>query len=183
VEVYQKSSFQSNFSSFLLLILELRNILISLKILVNQNNITMIEFLYLASQIQCGASGDFLNVKVDIYQNQELIETVSVNEKVLLPVDPMNEVEFKYSAVNNPTASCLVNPSQLVLSADDQVPDVAGAYEQESIQKMLDGLNTYEELFLVELGTTDQFSAAFDRQDVVGIVNNNPTVATIVAPD
>lgn len=143
----------------------------------------MIEFLYLASQIQCGAGGDFLNIKVDIYQNQELIETVSVNDKVLLPVDSINEVEFKYSVVNNTTACSLADPSQLVLSANDQVPDIAGVYQQASIQEMLDGLNTYEELFLVELGTTNELSKAFDRQDVVGVVNNNPTIATVVLPD
>lgn len=146
----------------------------------------MIEFLYLASQIQCGAAGDFLNIKVDIYQNQELIETVSVNEKVLLPVDSINEVEFKYSTVNNTTGCSLANPSQLVLSTGDQVPNVAGAYDQKSIQDMLNGLKDYEELFLVELGTTNKSSSAFDLQDVVGIVNNNPTVAkiaTTVFPD
>jgi len=143
----------------------------------------MIEFLYLASQIQCGAAGDFLNIKVDIYHNQELIETVSVNEKVLLPVDSINEVEFKYSAVNN-TANCsLFAPSQLILSANDQVPNIPGVYEQQSIQDLLDGLKDYEELFLVELGTDDQFSPAFDLQDVVSIVNNNPTVLTAVFPD
>lgn len=143
----------------------------------------MIEFLYLASQIQCGAAGDFLNIKVDIYQNQELIETVSVNEKVILPVDSINEVEFKYRAVNNTTGCSLYAPSQLVLSADDQVPSLPGVYNQESIQDILDGLNDYEELFLVELGTDNQFSPAFDLQDVMGIVNNNPTIATVVFPD
>lgn len=144
----------------------------------------MIEFLYLASQIQCGAGGDFLNIKVDIYQNQELIETVSVNDKVLLPVDSINEVEFKYSLANGTAACNLANPSQLVLSANDQVPDIAGVYQQASIQEMLDGLNTYEELFLAELGTTNELSVAFDLQDIVGIVNNNPTIATnIVLPD
>ena len=136
----------------------------------------MIEFLYLASQIQCGAGGDFFNVQVDIYQNQELIETVSVNEKVLLPVDSINDVEFKYSVVNNTTACSLANPSQLVLSKNDQVPNVAGFSQQASIREILDGLNTYEELFLAEFGTTNKFSPAFDLQDFVGIVNYNPTV-------
>ena len=137
----------------------------------------MIEFLYFASQIQCGANGDFLNVKVNIYHNQELIETVSVNEKVLLPVDSINEVSFKYEAVNNTTNCSLYNPSQLVLSADDAIPDLPGVYEQKSVQAMLDGLNNYEELFLVELGTENKNSLAFDLQDVVGIVNNNPVLA------
>ena len=139
----------------------------------------MIEFLYLASQIQCGAGGDFLNVKVDIYHQQELIETVAVSEKVLLPVDSINEVSFRYSTVNNPTNCSLSAPSQLALSSQDEVPNLPGVYEQKSIQTLLDGLNDYEELFLVELGTENQDSAAFDLQDVVGIVNNNPNLTTL----
>lgn len=139
----------------------------------------MIEFLYFASQIQCGAGGDFLNIKVDIYHNQELIETVAVNEKVLLPVNSINDVTLKYGVVNNTTNCGLSIPSQLVLSPNDAVPNVAGVYQQQSIQDMLNGLKEYEELFLVELGTDNKSSSAFDLQDVVGIVNNNPTIATV----
>lgn len=137
----------------------------------------MIEFLYFASQIQCGAGGDFLNIAVDIYHHQTLIETVSVNEKVLLPVDSIQDVTFEYRVVNNTTRCSLAAPSEMVLAPNDAVPNVAGVYEQQSIREMLAGLQEYEELFLVELGTTKQSSPAFDLQDVVGIVNNNPTVS------
>lgn len=143
----------------------------------------MIELLYFASQIQCGAGGDFLNIKVDIYQNQELIETMLVNEKVLLPVDSIKDLTFEYSVVNNTSGCSLATPSELVLNSKDQVPNVAGVYEQKSIQEMLDGLNDYEELFLVELGTTDKSSAAYDLQDVVSIVNNNPVLTENITPD
>lgn len=139
----------------------------------------MIEFLYLASQIQCGANGEFLNINVDIYQNQELIQTLEVGEKALLPVSSINDVTFQYSAVNNTTGCALSAPSKSVLAADDQVPNIPGVYQQNSIKELLDGLKDYEKLFLVELGTTDQNSDAFDLQDVVGIVNNDPKIATI----
>ncbi len=137
----------------------------------------MIELLYFASQIQCGASGDFLNIQVEVYQNQELVETISVNEEVLLNVDSINDLTFKYSAINNNTGCSLSLPSQRVLAPNDSVPNIPGVYEQESIQSMLDGLNEYEELFLVELGTADQTSPAYDLQDVVIIVDNNPLAA------
>ncbi len=39
----------------------------------------------------------------------------------------------------------------MVLAPQDPVPDMPGAYEQDSIRQMLDNLNEYEELFLVEL--------------------------------
>jgi hypothetical protein len=141
----------------------------------------MIELLYFASQIQCGAGGDFLNIKVDIYQNQALVKTMMVEERVLLPVNSVNDLTFRYSIVNNTTRCSLATPSEQLLAPTDQVPNIPGVYDQQSIQTMLNGLNDYEELFLVELGTTNKTSTAFDLQDVVFIVNNNPSVSTIFA--
>jgi hypothetical protein len=63
----------------------------------------MIELLYFASQIQCGANGDFLNIQVDVYQNQELIQTLSVEDRILLPVDSINNLTFQYRIINNTT--------------------------------------------------------------------------------
>jgi hypothetical protein len=140
----------------------------------------MIELLYFASQIQCGAGGQFLNIKVDIYQNQNLVKTMLVNERTLLPVNSVNDLTFKYSIVNNTTQCSLSLPSQEVLGSKDSVPNISGAYEQQSIQTMLNGLNDYEELVLVELGTTNKTSSAFDLQDVVLKVNNNPSASVII---
>ena len=142
----------------------------------------MIELLYFASQIQCASAGAFLNVKVDVYQNQALVKTMMVNESVLLPVDSVKDLTFKYSAINNNTNCSLSTPSEIKLGKKDQVPNIPGVYQQQSIQTMLNGLNDYEELFLVELGTANKTSAAFDLQDVVFKVNNNP-LATIIYPD
>ncbi|MGL6344913.1 MAG: hypothetical protein ACRC80_37890 [Waterburya sp.] len=141
----------------------------------------MIELLYFASQIQCGAGGAFLNIKVDIYQNQALVKTMMVDERVLLPVNSVNDLTFKYSIVNNTTRCSLATPSQQLLAPTDAVPNIPGVYDQQSIQTMLNGLNDYEELFLVELGTTNKTSAAFDLQDVVFIVNNNPSASKVFA--
>ncbi|BAU63299.1 hypothetical protein STA3757_06610 [Stanieria sp. NIES-3757] len=132
----------------------------------------MIELLYLASQIQCGAYGSLINVKVDVYHNQELVQTMSAQDKLLLPVNSINDLTFKYRFINS---SCSpVTPTQVLLGSEDAVPTLAAAYEQQSIQQLLNGLKSYEELFLVELGTTNTNSTAYDLQDVVLIVNNNP---------
>ena len=64
----------------------------------------------------------------------------------------------------------------MVLAPQDPVLDLPGESEQDSIQQMLDNLNDYEELFLVELGTTNYESFAYDLQDVVLVINNNPTI-------
>jgi hypothetical protein len=141
----------------------------------------MIELLYFASQIQCGAGGQLLNIKVDVYQNQNLVKTMLVNERTLLPVKSVNELTFKYSIVNNTTRCSLPLPSEQLLAPTDAVPNIPGVYDQQSIQTMLNGLNDYEELLLVELGTTNKTSSAFDLQDVVLKVNNNPSTPVIFA--
>ena len=137
----------------------------------------MIELLYLASQIQCSANSDLLDIHVDVYHGSELVQTLSVSDKILLEnVNSIQDLTFEYRAVNNPACS-LSLPSELVLAPQDTVPNIPGVYEQNSIQEMLNGLNEYEELFLVELGTEDETDVAYDLQDVVVIVNNNPTIA------
>ncbi len=141
----------------------------------------MIELLYFASQIQCYANSDFLDIQMDVYQGQELVQTMLVSDKILLEVDSIEDLTFEYKAINNPACG-LSLPSEVVLAPQDTVPNIPGVYGQNSIQEMLNGLNEYEELFLVELGTEDQTSAAYDLQDVVVIVNNNPTVAEADVP-
>ena len=137
----------------------------------------MIELLYFASQIQCGANAEMLNIQVDVYHNEERIQTLSKNEKALLPVNSINELEFQYTITNENPGCSLYDPSHVVLAPGDALPTQDGVFEQESVQTIHENLDEYEELLLVELGTTDKTSAAFDLQDVVIKVNNNPTVA------
>jgi hypothetical protein len=142
----------------------------------------MIELLYFASQIQCGAGGSLLNIQVDVYQQQQLVKTMNVNEKALIPVNSVDELNFKYKIINNNTRCSLQTPSEMPLKPGDLLPTMAGVYEQDSVQTLLNGLNNYEELFLVELGTTNRSSAAFDLQDVVFKVDNDPTISTPPTP-
>ena len=138
----------------------------------------MIELLYLASQIQCGAGGDFLNIQVDVYNGTELVQTMSVNDRAMVPVTSVNDLTFEYNIVNNTTqCTSLASPSTLSLDNDSVLPTVNGFDRQESVRAMLADLDDYEELFLVELGTTSQSDSAYDLQDVVFRVDNNPTVA------
>ena len=135
----------------------------------------MIELLYFASQIQCGVGGDFLNIEINVYQNQELVATMMVDDRVLLPVDSVNNLSFEYSIINNTTeCTSLAIPTELILAPGDELPDLEGFDQQSSVATILSGLDQYQELFLVELGTTDTESAAFDLQDVLMKVDNNP---------
>lgn len=142
----------------------------------------MIELLYFASQIQCGTGGEFLDIQVNVYHNQELVETMVVDDLVLLPVDSVNDLTFEYSVINN-TTSCtsLAAPSELVLAPDDELPSFAGFDQQDSVSTLLGGLSEYQELFLVELGTENTNSSAFDMQDVTLRIDNNPLVSSLFA--
>lgn len=141
--------------------------------------LAMIELLYLASQIQCGVGGDFLNIQVDVYNGTELVQTMSVDDRVMVPVTSVSDLTFEYNIVGNTTnCTSLAAPSALSLDNDSVLPTVNGFDQQESVQTMLADLDDYEELFLVELGTTSQSSSAYDLQDVVFRVDNNPAVAS-----
>lgn len=142
----------------------------------------MIELLYFASQIQCGAGGAFLNIQVDVYHQQQLVKTMNVNEKALIPVNSIKDLNFKYKIINNTTRCSLSTPTELALTPGSPVPTMAGVYEQDSVQTLLSGLANYEELFLVELGTTNQSSPAFDMQDVVFKIDNDPVTVIPTTP-
>jgi hypothetical protein len=142
----------------------------------------MIELLYLASQIQCGAGGDFLNIQVDVYHQQQLVKTMDVNDRVLIPVNSINDLELNYKIINNNTqCTTLSTPTEMTLTSNSQLPSMAGFSKQVSVQTLLSDLNDYEELLLVELGTTNTGSSAFDMQDVIFKVDNNPTPVTLYA--
>ncbi len=132
----------------------------------------VIELTYVASQIQCDAESSLINVQVDVYRNQEFVQTLSLNDNLYLPINSFDELTFEYNFVDSGCSP--TTPTEMVLAPEDAVPNLPGAYDQDSIQQMLNDLNEYEELFLVELGTTDPNSSAHDLQDVVLIINNNP---------
>ena len=142
----------------------------------------MIELLYFASQIQCGANGDFLNIQVDVYKGTELVQTMNVNDTATISVASVNELNFKYSIVNNTTdCTSLSTPSEQSLAKGTTLPSLAGFSNQDSVQALLENTDRYEELFLAELGTTDSSSAAYDMQDVIFKVDNDPVVSSIFA--
>lgn len=133
-----------------------------------------IELTYFASQVQCGQGSPLINVQVDLYRNEQFVQTLSLNDTIYLTVSSFEELSFQYNFID---AGCHPKtPTEIILGPEDTVPDLKAAYDQDSIQEMLNDLNEYEELFLVELGSTNPNSAAYDLQDVVMIINNNPNV-------
>ena len=142
----------------------------------------MIELLYLASQIQCSANAGLLNVQVEVYHEQQLIQTMNLNDKVLIDVPSVNDLEFEYQAVGDNATCDLTTPTEMVLNPGNKLPVQKGLYEQDSVQTLIKDLDEYQELFLVELGSTKASSQAFDLQDVVFRVDNNPTPSIPTPP-
>ncbi len=144
----------------------------SLSSIAQATSLNTIELTYFGSQIQCGSDTSLINVQVDVYRNQKFVKTLSVNDSVYLSINALPQLTFQYNFVDSECSP--TNPTEMVLTPEDTVPNLPGAYEQDSIQQMLNGLNDDEKLFLVELGTTDSNSYAYDLQDVVMIINTKP---------
>ena len=146
----------------------------SLSSLAQTITLNPLEITYFASQIQCGSGSSLIDVQVNVYHNQQFVQTLSLNDTVYLPINSFEELTFQYNFVDSGCSP--TTPTEMVLAPEDTVPNLPGAYDQDSIRAMLNGLNEYEELFLAELGTTNPDSSAYDLQDVVLVINNNPTI-------
>jgi hypothetical protein len=136
----------------------------------------MIELLYLASEFQCGANAPQAVILADVYYNGTLVaDNLATGEKVLLPDFNSDNIDIQYTMTY---ANCAVDsPISMLLKKTDPVPNLPAAYSQTSLQDLLNGLESYEDLFLLELGTHNTNSSVYDLQDVVFIVNNNPVLA------
>ena len=152
----------------------------------NGTDVFGIELRYLDSAFQCGSNDPRqADIKVEVYdKNNNLLTTLSKGDTFTsADFDSIEDLEFDYRIYNFTHCGWSNGERQGVggselLGANDTVPDVGGYSGQASIREMLSDLDSYEELYLVELGTSDRSSAAYDLQDVVLVVDNNPEVLT-----
>lgn len=141
-----------------------------------------LELHYLNSAFQCGSDSTQADIKVYVYdQDDNLLTTMSKGDTYLsTEIDSVHNLAFEYKIYN---LSCISEGSwwsaadTQLLGSNDTVPDFNGFSGQDSIQQMLSGLDSYEELYLAELGTSNTSSSAYDLQDVVLIVDNDPNAA------
>ena len=147
----------------------------------SDGNANGIEIHYYESALQCGADSTQANVKVNVYdQDNNLLTTMSKGDTFkTADVDSIEDLSFDYDIYN---LSCISDGTNLtalgteLLAPGDTIPSVGGFSGQASIAQMLDGLNDYEELYLAELGSSNPSSSAYDLQDVVLVVNNDPVI-------
>ncbi|MEM9274234.1 MAG: hypothetical protein AAGA80_14910 [Cyanobacteria bacterium P01_F01_bin.143] len=144
----------------------------------NQDNFGL-ELHYRDSAFQCGSDSTQADIKVNVYdKNNNLLKTLSKGDTHRINnLDSASDLKFTYNIHN---LTCIGEGSlrserdSLLLGSNDATPDIDGFSGQASIAEMLVGLDTYEELYLVELGTSNTYSSAYDLQDVVIVVDNDP---------
>ena len=138
-----------------------------------------LELYYRDSAFQCGSDPTQADIKVNVWdKSNNLLATMSKGDKqTIYSFDSVDDLTFTYNVYN---LSCISNASlrpeldSMLLGSNESIPNIEGFSEQSSIADMLVGLNSYEELYLVELGTSNTSSRAYDLQDVVLVVDNNP---------
>ena len=137
-----------------------------------------LELHYFESAYQCGASE--IDIDVKVFRNGQLIQTMVRGDRLLLTdVDSIDELNFEFNSTE-----CVFGANiRQLLGPQDPIPDLPGAYSQTSLQDMVDNLDSYEELYLVELGTTNPSKSIYDLQDIVLVVDNNPNSAPTANSD
>lgn len=148
---------------------------------VQASNNSTIELTFTNTEIQCGSTQ--IEILANVYHNGTLIKRgLSVGDSILVP--SVEGLSMTYESPNIRSTSCrLARPTQFHIT-NNSIPNWlpwlssrSGAYEQASVASIINDLAEYEDLYLVELGTTDRRSPMFDLQDAIFIVNNNPTFA------
>ncbi|MEL6579984.1 MAG: hypothetical protein AAFQ14_09540 [Cyanobacteria bacterium J06621_12] len=152
------------------------------------NGVYGLELHYRDSAIQCDDDPIQGDVKVDIYNNNNdtFLTTMSKGERFLTTiVDSVNDLYLVYRVFD---LDCLpdggvrgVRGREIIDYGETEIPTIDGFNGQDSIEGMLDGLENYEQLYLVELGNYS--GAGYDLQDVVMVVDNNPDSLIIPSPD
>ncbi|MEL6909472.1 MAG: Ig-like domain-containing protein [Cyanobacteria bacterium J06598_4] len=136
-----------------------------------------LELHYFESSFGCGEGQ--IDIDVKVYKDNQLIQTMSKGDRYLLTdIDSINDLSFEYHSDDPEFYASYCRETDginhQILGNQDPIPSFAGAHSQQSLQQMMVGLNSYEELYLVELATRDRSSEVFDLQDVIIIVDHNP---------
>lgn len=133
----------------------------------------IIEILFLASQFQCGANADLASFKVFTNNGKE----IRLGEKTKVMVESIEDLQFGYEVIADGDCALRGVPG-ISVSYGEELPTNQGVYQQPSLQTLIEQNVTdeYKSLVLFEVGTTNTESSAFDLQDLVLVVDTNPTI-------
>ena len=133
----------------------------------------IVEILFLASQFQCGS--DAAQAQFEIYANNEV--PIAIGEKTYVSVDSIEDLQFGYTVISDGDCA-LSSVAPIGISYGETLPANQGVYQQPSLTSLISDHVTqpYLSLVLYELGTTYVDSSAYDLQDIVILVNTQPTI-------
>ena len=152
----------------------------------SSNGVQGIELRYLDSAVQCGSDTRQANIKVDVYDRRDYTKLATLSKEdtkdtyTTSDIDSINDLDFVYKIYDFTHCGGFTQgmkrnaTGSMVLGSSDTIPDIAGFEDQTSVSQMLEGLDSYEKLLLVELGSGNTSSSDYDLQDVVLVVDNNP---------
>ena len=155
---------------------------------VASDDVQGIELRYAESAFQCGADNRQADIRVEVYDKSDnsLLTTLSKGDTYTSDdYDSLSDFDLIYKIYDFSHCSGFSDGTvrsvggSMLLSKNDSVPEVAGFSGQSSVGQIHSSLDSYEELLLVELGSSNENSASYDLQDVVLVVDDNP--ASLVA--
>lgn len=123
----------------------------------------MIELLFLAQNFQCGLNAPLAEFKVVVIQNEEgkvKEHTLEVGERLVFPKDELQSMHV----LPLKNANCVRVHDSIEVTVDT-LPNVAGLFNQPSIQQYKSKLKDSESIYLFEFGAYR--GPAADYQDVV----------------
>ncbi len=130
----------------------------------------MIEILFAASLFQCGVGAPQAEFAL-VYQGEQIF----VNDRIYTE-ETLEEFLSNVAIQRISNADCSIpTPFYNTLGYGAPIPNLPGFDSQTSLATWHNSLeDQYESLVLVELGTSDISSPAFDLQDIILLVDTNP---------
>lgn len=128
--------------------------------------------MFLFAEYQCGANAAPAEFRLDIEVGGEIVSQLSVGEQAMIDAS-LEEITVNVVSIANVTANCIGANVVKWLEYGEAVPEVPGAYDQQSLEDLYNDHITdrYYKMAVFELGTDNPNSVAYDLNDI-GIVYN-----------
>ena len=160
---------------------------------VPSDDVQGLQLRYVDSAFQCSRNGEQADIKVYVYdRNDNRLTIMSKGDTFTTSnIDSLEELQFRYQFDNvdcfgshygnapNLNNRQNIAPATMPLGKTDIIPTLLDGYgDQSPVETMLAKIDSYEELYLVELATSDSSSSSYDLQDVILVVDHNPESLT-----
>ena len=128
----------------------------------------LVRLAFIAAQFQCGAEAPLAEFYVDLYKDQQIVQTVELGQTASVWVQYPIQVQVGVRPKAN--TDCIDFTSDIILgefTAPDQLPNVPALYEQNGVSSYFGELTDSEGIILGEFGCGSSICDSADWQDVV----------------